>query len=479
MDVLMVAPEYAPWVRDTETGEMVAALSKAVRQLGHDVTVVTPRSPVYEEGGLLAARRLTPLELEDGSEATVFDGQLASGVKLVLLEWPGLVKAGEAGGSEKTDKATEGRLAAEFSAAAAAFVRQRVGHGEGPDAVHLFEWQTAPLAALLRQSDMPPVLFTVTDPSRRGSAAVKDLKALGIAESDMAAGGSGGRCDLVSLGVSNADVCAVASPAYADELQKADGPGGDAAGAFEANGYKLVGITPGIDYAVWNPATDPALPSRYAAEEAEAKGNCKTALVRALDLELDTTRPLISMVGELDRPSGADVVVAALARLLKQGSSVVFAGKVQGALRAKIETATEKASGLCAFLDEPDDGTIHRVLGASDIVLIPSRRSPLPRLAQIAQRYGAAPVCHEVDTLRDAVVDCDSALGTGTGFLFEEPSARDLLAATARAVAGYGSGSWSELVRRMMRQDVGWDRPARRYAQIYRQLSRGIVPTAE
>jgi starch synthase len=345
--------------------------------------------------------------------------------------------------------------------------------------VHLFEWQTAALAALLRDSDLPPVLFTVADPSRQGVAAAKELKALGVAEADMAAAVSGGRCDLVSLGVANADVCAVASPTYADELKKAGGPGGDASAAFEANGFKLVGITPGVDYAVWNPATDPALASRYAAEEAEAKGSCKTALVRALGLELDTTRPLFSMVGDLDRPSGADIVVAALARLLKQGSSVVFAGTVQGALRAKIETAAEKASGLCAFLDEPDQGTVHRVLSATDMLLIPARRAPLPHLAQIALRYGAAPVCHEVDTLGDAVVDCDSSLGTGTGFLFEELSARDLLAASARAVAGYGSGSWSELVRRMMRQDVGWDRPARRYAQIYRQLSRGVVPTAE
>ena len=476
----MVAPEFAPWVRETETGEMVAALSKAVRQLGHEVTVVTPRSPAFEEGGLLAARRLTPLELEGGlegaTEATIFDGQLASGVKLVLLEWPALLEASR---GDKAEKTADGRRAVEFSAAAAAFIRQRVAQGEGPDAVHAFEWQTAPLAALLRESELPPVLFTVTDPTRRGSAAAKDLSAVGVAEADMATATAGGRTDLVSLGVANADVCAVASPAYADELQKAGGPGGDSAAVFEANAFKLVGITPGIDYAVWNPATDPALPSRFAAEEAEAKGSCKTALVRALGLELDTSRPLIAIVGELDRATGADVVVAALARLLKQGSSVVFAGTAQGALRAKIETAGEKASGLCAFLDDPDDGTLHRVLGASDIVLVPSRRAPLPRIAQIAQRYGAAPVCHEVDTLADAVVDCDSSLGTGTGFLFEEPSARDLLAATARAVAGYGSGSWSQLVRRMMRLDVGWDRPARRYAQVYRQLTRGIVPTAD
>jgi starch synthase len=67
----------------------------------------------------------------------------------------------------------------------------------------------------------------------------------------------------------------------------------------------------------------------------------------------------------------------------------------------------------------------------------------------------------------DTVVDCDAALETGTGFLFDDDG--DLQAALARALAAYRSAKWSKLVRRVMRRDLGWDRPARRYLQIYRQ----------
>ena len=50
----------------------------------------------------------------------------------------------------------------------------------------------------------------------------------------------------------------------------------------------------------------------------------------------------------------------------------------------------------------------------------------LPLLPFYAQRYGAPPVAHATGGLVDTIVDCDSKLETGTGFLFEAPTA-DLL----------------------------------------------------
>jgi starch synthase len=88
-----------------------------------------------------------------------------------------------------------------------------------------------------------------------------------------------------------------------------------------------------------------------------------------------------------------------------------------------------------------------------------------------AQRYGAFPVAHATGGLRDTVVDCDAALETGTGFLFDEPTAPALVAATQRAIAAVKHPRAGVLRRRVMRLDLGWDRPARRYEQIYRGLA--------
>jgi starch synthase len=85
-----------------------------------------------------------------------------------------------------------------------------------------------------------------------------------------------------------------------------------------------------------------------------------------------------------------------------------------------------------------------------------------------AQRYGAVPVARATGGLIDTIVDCDAKLETGTGFLFDEATPEALLGAIERALAARMLPRWPVLVRRVMRLDRGWDRPSRRYEQVYR-----------
>jgi starch synthase len=103
-------------------------------------------------------------------------------------------------------------------------------------------------------------------------------------------------------------------------------------------------------------------------------------------------------------------------------------------------------------------------------VLVPSRFEPCGLVQLYAQRYGALPVAHATGGLTDTIVDCDASLETGTGFLFDEPEPMELLGAAERAIAATVSPHWAALRRRVMRLDLGWDRPARRYDQIYRAM---------
>jgi starch synthase len=80
-------------------------------------------------------------------------------------------------------------------------------------------------------------------------------------------------------------------------------------------------------------------------------------------------------------------------------------------------------------------------------------------------------VAHATGGLVDTIVDCDAKLETGTGFLFDEPTADALLGATERAIAARILPKWPALVRRAMRLDRGWDGPARRYEQVARALA--------
>ncbi|MCU0693312.1 MAG: glycosyltransferase, partial [Polyangiaceae bacterium] len=237
-----------------------------------------------------------------------------------------------------------------------------------------------------------------------------------------------------------------------------------------ANASKLTGIVNGIDYCIWNPATDPALPSRFDAEDPSNKGRCKTALLTELNLEMAPVRPLAVFAGRLVEQKGVDILLDALPKLLCHDLALVFTGDGDSSLAARIEQACEQHPRRIAFARAAPEPLMHRIFAAADIVIVPSRFEPCGVVQQYGQRYGAIPVVHATGGLIDTVVDCDASLETGTGFVFDELSPAGILAGVQRALAAYASPRWYALRRRVMRRDLGWDRSAHRYAQIYRAL---------
>ena len=87
----------------------------------------------------------------------------------------------------------------------------------------------------------------------------------------------------------------------------------------------------------------------------------------------------------------------------------------------------------------------------------------------IALRYGTPPLVHRTGGLADTVVDVTRAPGTGTGFVFDEPTPAALLgAADAAAALRADPAAWSALLDRGMRVDFDWSRgSAPRYAEMY------------
>ncbi len=468
MDILFVAAELAPFVKVGGLADVVAALGKAVRQLGHKVTVALPRYPGFEQGGLLMARRLTPLAFELGGvpiEVTVYDGRLPSGVEISLFDAPGLFNRDGVYGDADGDYADNAHRFAVLSRAAAELVRQREALGTPFDVVHLHDWPAALVPVYLRGDGgrHTPTLLTVHNLAHQGPFSAEVAASIGlprVAGSFLAAGlEAAGRVTTVSDG-------------YAREIQTAEqGAGLDAVIARRAG--DLVGITNGVDHATWNPATDPTLVARYDAEDASGKERCKAAVLRELGLEVAEGRPLVISVGRMVQQKGTDLVASAMQKIVRAGATVVVAGDGEPKLVVAIEKAVAKCPGEARFVRAAPEALVHRLFAGADLALVPSRFEPCGLVQLYAQRYGAAPVARATGGLRDTVVDCDAALSTGTGFLFDEPTATALVGAVQRALSAYASPSWRVLRRRMMKLDLGWDRPARRYTRLYQSLVGG------
>lgn len=478
MDLLFVTTELAPFVKVGGLADVASALTKALRALGHKVTIVIPRFPSLEAGGLLVARRLTPLKLtldERSIEVTVFDGRLASQVDLVLVDAPGLFDRPGVYGENGEDYPDNALRFAVLSRAAVELARQRAQSGAPFDVVHCNDWPTAlvPVYGKL-EPGFPKTVLTIHNVAHQGSFPKETLPKLGLSWDHFNVDGMEfyGGVNVLKGGILAADVVTTVSPTYAREIQTPEG-GGRLDGVLRARGASLVGIVNGVDYAVWNPATDAHLAARYDAEDASPRNVNRGALQKEIGLPLDVSAPIVANVGRIVQQKGTDLVAEIIPRLTRStDAQIVVAGDGDLGLMQKVEQAVARTDGRAVFIRAASEGLVHRIFAAADVTLVPSRFEPCGLVQMYAQRYGSMPVARKTGGLVDTVVDCDAKLETGTGFLFEEDSADELFAATERALAARATPRWPALVRRVMKLDRGWERPARQYEQLYRSLTR-------
>lgn len=460
MDILMVSAELSPYARGSEVGDVVAGLSKALRQLGHRVTLALPRHPGFEAGGLLMARRLTPLSL-GGTDLTVLDGQLASGVELTLFDDPPLYDRPSVFGDGEGYEDNLARFAV-LCRGAAALAQLRAEQGKPFEVAHVFDAPTAAVPTLLRHlpGSTLPALLTVLDTERIGRFASGAHAAFpGLR------GNIGDTVSLLELGLGSAQLVVAGSEDAARDLGSPRVSGALAPNLVGERAPSVVGS--GLDYAVFNPATDTALPARFDAEDASNKGRCKSAVLSELALELELDRPLVYAYA--GSSTEAKLLLSALPALLKNDIAVVAVVPAADAVQLD-RLAGDYPSDLVRLKDDRE-ASRRRAIAAADFALCLDASALTPAAVQAAQRYGTVPIALGQGAFVDAVVDCDAELETGTGFLFDGAETDALVGAAARAFSSYGSPAHARLRRRVMRLDVSWERVARRYAQLYRRAT--------
>lgn len=467
MDIVFITAEVAPISGDGPAALVAQALPKALRGLDHKVTVLSPLYRQVDPGALSLARRLSKVEVEVDGESyalEVYDGRSAAGVELTFLGHEELFKSTDA--IEDADQALTAKRAGVFAKGAAGLLAIReyeLAHGIG--------WVGAgAISAVAAHEGCQSLLkvVTVTD----GASGAFDASLAKVTGLDADALAVEGGINFFAAGLRAANRSATMSPGYARALN-ADGATSPLAAVAAALEAPLEGILHGVDVSVWNPVTDSLLPSRFDPIERSGKARCKSDVQRGLELPVRDDVPLLFAYGSGAANDGLELLADATPALVRNDVQLVVCLKEDDSeLADRFTELSTRWPDRVQLRSGAGKELIHSATAAADLAVVPCRSGASAHWVMVAQRYGAAPIAHAVGALADAVVDCDAALETGTGFLFEEPSEESLLAALRRAVASFTKGeAFSALQSRVMQLDFSWERSARMHEMVYRDAA--------
>lgn len=475
--VLAVASEAYPLVKTGGLADVMGALPAALAPLGVQVRTLVPGYPTVMRAIGQAPVVHTYADCFGGAATIRF--ARAADLDLAVLDAPHLYARDggpylDAKGEEYGDNAL--RFAA-LARAAADLGRGAVTDAV-PDVVHAHDWQAGLAPAYLHYDGgpRPATVMTVHNLAFQGRFPGLTLDALRLPWHAWAIDGVEyyGAIGYLKAGLALADRLTTVSPTYAAEICTPEG-GMGLDGLLRHRASALRGILNGIDDGVWNPATDPRLPSRFGAARRAGRIRNRAALRERMRLAPRLEAPLFGVVSRFSWQKGLDLVLEALPAILRAGAQLAVLGSGERALEAAFMAAASAHPGQVAVRLGYDEDLAHLVQAGADAILVPSRFEPCGLTQLCALRYGALPVVARVGGLVDTVVDASEAAladGSATGFQFEPVTGAALAQAIDRTLALWRDPRrWRRVQAHAMTIDVSWRQSAAQYAALYRDIA--------
>ena len=276
------------------------------------------------------------------------------------------------------------------------------------------------------------------------------------------------RFNFLKGAVEFADKLTTVSRKYAKEIQTPEF-GEQLDGVLRRRAADLHGILNGVDYSLWNPATDHNLAAHYTPENLEGKHVCRADLLHAFELEnVPETTPVIGIVSRLATQKGFDIVAQITEKLAQRDVVVTALGSGDPYYENIFRDWAFRHPASVAVKFGYDEALAHKIEAGADMFLMPSHYEPSGLNQMYSMKYGTVPVVRATGGLDDTIEEWDAEEGTGTGFKFEGVEPLDLLAEIDRAVAAFhDKKGWQKLMRNGMARDYSWSVPAQEYVKVY------------
>ena len=280
--------------------------------------------------------------------------------------------------------------------------------------------------------------------------------------------------NMLKGGLAYSNVITTVSNTYAGEIQT-EYYGEKLDAHLRYHSGKLRGIVNGIDYDIWNTATDPRLYANYDITNVlDKKKENKRKLQAELGLAQDENKFVIGLISRLTNQKGLDLLNAIIPQIMDEHTQIVVLGTGDDVYENSFRYYENAYKGRICSSIMYDETRAHRIYAGADALLVPSQFEPCGLTQLIAMHYGTAPIVRETGGLKDTVEPYNMYSNTGNGFTFDRYESGLLLDAINRAKTLYFTNRWcwDEMVQRDMDKNFSWDNSAKQYKDLYLELTR-------
>lgn len=470
MNILFATSEAAPFAKSGGLGDVSGSLPKAVKKKGIDISVIMPKYADIPNKFTEKMKFLT--------EFNIYLNWRNQSCKIYNLQHENVIYYFISNSYYFNREKLYGYFdeAERYLFFSRAVLESIPFLKSWPDIIHCNDWQTAAIPFLLNKQyrihyHNIKTIITIHNlkyQGRYGKNTIYDI--LGLKPEDITSDIEyNNDVNLMKGALYNSNYITTVSPTYAEEIQyEYFGEGLD--GVLRDNNRKLIGILNGIDYDKYNPKNDKNLYVNYTRSYNKKQEN-KKELLKEIGLDTQLEEPIICIISRLVEQKGLDLVAHVIFEIMKLNTKLIILGtgeeKFEKLFKQIKNSYTSKVSLNLVF----NSKLAVKIYAGSDMLLMPSRFEPCGLSQIIAMRFGTIPIVRKTGGLNDTVKKFDDNNKEGTGFVFDNYNAHEMLSEISRAVDLYNDKeTWKNIVSNALKAKFNWKKSASEYIKLYKTL---------